>query len=95
VLWKRVITVIFFVIVTTAARRYNYSWAEEEQMADFLEFSIEELMDVEVTTVLKKKQKLFDTAAAIYVITQDDICRSGVTSVPEALRLAPALKLQG
>lgn len=58
-----------------------------------MELSIEELMDIEVTSVSKKKQKLYDAAAAIFVITHDDIRRSGVTSIPDALRLAPGLEV--
>ena len=50
-------------------------------------------MDVEVTSVAKKEQKVGETAAAIFVITQEDIRRSGVTSIPEALRLAPGVEV--
>jgi len=53
--------------------------------------SLEELGNIEVTTVSKGPVKLSQTAAAIYVITQDDIRRSGVKSLPEALRLAPGV----
>ncbi|GJL54754.1 MAG: TonB-dependent receptor [Nitrospirales bacterium] len=58
---------------------------------DLTHLSLEELMNVEVTSVSKKKQKLSGSAAAIFVITQDDIRRSGVTSIPEALRMVPGL----
>ena len=53
--------------------------------------SLEELGNLEVTTVSKGPVKLSQTAAAIYVITQEDIRRSGVRSLPEALRLAPGV----
>lgn len=56
-------------------------------------FSLEELMNVEVTSVSKRPEKLFEAAAAIYVITREDIHRSGVTSIPEALRMAPGLEV--
>jgi iron complex outermembrane recepter protein len=56
-----------------------------------LELSVEELLNVEITSVSKKAQKLADTAAAVYVITNDDIRRSGATTIPEALRLAPGV----
>jgi iron complex outermembrane recepter protein len=59
--------------------------------ANLAELSIEDLMQVEVTSVSKKAQPLFDTPAAIYVITQEDIRRSGATSIPEALRMAPGV----
>jgi len=50
-------------------------------------------MNVEVTSVAKKEQRVAETAAAIFVITQEDIRRSGVTSIPEALRLAPGVEV--
>ena len=60
---------------------------------DLTEFSIEELMDIKVTSVNKKSQRLSDSAAAIFVITREDIRRSGVTSIPEALRMAPGVNV--
>jgi iron complex outermembrane recepter protein len=53
--------------------------------------SLEELGNIEVITASKSPVKLSQTAAAVYVITQEDIRRSGVTSLPEALRLAPGV----
>src|SRR5205823_4646968 len=55
--------------------------------------SIEQLMNVEVTSVSKRPERLAQVASAIQVITQDDIRRSGVTSLPEALRLATNLQV--
>src|SRR5919106_419396 len=57
------------------------------------QLSLEELMGVEVTSVSKKEEKLFDAAAAIYVITQEDIRRSGATSIHETLRNVPGLEV--
>jgi iron complex outermembrane receptor protein len=51
------------------------------------------LMNIEVTSVSKKEEKLFQTAAAVYVITQEEIRRSGLTSIPELLRLVPGLEV--
>src|SRR5438874_3461120 len=50
-----------------------------------------ELMDVDVTSVSKHPEKLSGAASAVQVITGDDIRRSGVSSLPEALRLAANL----
>jgi iron complex outermembrane receptor protein len=58
---------------------------------DLADLSLEELMNIEVYSVAKKNQKLSDSAAAVYVLSQEDIRRSGVTSVPEALRLVPGV----
>lgn len=60
---------------------------------DITQLEIEQLMQMSVTSVGKKSQKLSDAAAAVYVITQEDIRRSGVTSIPEALRLAPGIQV--
>ena len=55
--------------------------------------SLDELSNIEVTSVSKRAQKLSETASAIEVITQDDIHRSGATSLPQALRLAGNLEI--
>src|SRR6266705_4563926 len=55
--------------------------------------SLKELMEVMVTSVSKKAEKLSEAASAITVITQEDIRRSGVSSLPEALRLAANLEV--
>ncbi|MEX0828455.1 MAG: TonB-dependent receptor plug domain-containing protein, partial [Haliea sp.] len=60
---------------------------------DLTAMSLESLMDVEVTSVARKPQRLADSAAAIHVISNEDIRRSGATSIPEALRLAPGLQV--
>ena len=58
-----------------------------------LDLSIEQLLDMEVTSASRKKQPLSQAAAAVFVITQDDIRRSGARNIPEALRLAPGLQV--
>jgi iron complex outermembrane receptor protein len=58
-----------------------------------LELSLDELMQVTVTSVSKKAQRLDETAAAVFVINADDIRRAGATNVPEALRLAPGVQV--
>lgn len=53
--------------------------------------SLDELMDLEVTSVSKRPERLLEAAAAIQVITGEDIRRSGASNIPEALRLASSL----
>lgn len=55
--------------------------------------SLEQLGNIQVTTVSKEPEEVWKTPAAIYVITQDDIRRSGATNIPEALRLAPGVEV--
>ncbi|HWG58208.1 MAG TPA: TonB-dependent receptor plug domain-containing protein [Candidatus Acidoferrales bacterium] len=55
--------------------------------------SLEQLGNVEVTTASKEPEELWQTPAAVYVLTQQDIRRSGATSIPEALRLVPGVEV--
>ena len=59
------------------------------------QLSLQQLMalDVVVTSVAKKPQQLSDTPAAVFVISQDDIHRSGATSIPELLRMVPGIQV--
>jgi iron complex outermembrane receptor protein len=61
--------------------------------ADLNQLSLEQLGNVEVSTVSKELEPMQKTAAAAYVITREDIQRSGATSLPEALRLAPGIEV--
>ncbi|MBD3234426.1 MAG: TonB-dependent receptor plug domain-containing protein [candidate division Zixibacteria bacterium] len=58
---------------------------------DLTDIDLEDLMNIEVVSVSKQEKKLSETAAAIFVITSDDIRRSGYTNIAEVLRLAPGL----
>ena len=74
---------------------YNETRAEDaSQPADLStelkKLDLSQLMDIEVISVSKKLEKLSRAPAAIFVITQEDIRRSGATSLPELLRIAPA-----
>jgi iron complex outermembrane recepter protein len=57
------------------------------------EVPFEELFNLEITTVSKRPERLVDVPSAIQVITSEEIRRSGATSLPEALRLAPNLQV--
>ena len=61
------------------------------QESNSLDLSLQELMNVEVTSVSKQKQPLSNSPAAIYVLTNDAIRHSGATSIPQALRDVPGL----
>lgn len=63
------------------------------QEKDLTTLTLEDFMNLKVTSVEKSPHKLSRTAAAVFVITQDDIRRSGATSLPEVLRLAPGVNV--
>ena len=66
----------------------------QQRKADELaDLSLEELANIEVTSVSRRAERLVDAPASVYVISAEDIRRSGVTSLPEALRLAPNLQV--
>ena len=67
--------------------------AADPPSGNLADLSLEELGNIVVTTVSKRAERLSDAAAAVYVITAEDIRRSGVRSLAEALRLAPNLQV--
>jgi iron complex outermembrane receptor protein len=60
---------------------------------EYLDMDIGQLMQITITSVSKRPQVLSDSSAAVFVITSDDIARSGVTSIPEALRMVPGIQV--
>jgi len=75
---------------TVAAPEVVLAPAADDTLANL---SIEELLNVEVTSVSKKKERKQDAAAAIYVLTQDDIRRSGALNIPDLLRTVPGIEV--
>ncbi len=61
--------------------------------SDLKSLSLTDLGNIEVTTASKEPTEVWQTPAAIYVLTQEDIRRSGATSIPEVLRLAPGVEV--
>lgn len=64
-----------------------------QSLRDLSDLSLEELSQVEITSVSRRPEPLSQAPGAVYVITDEDIRRTGVTSLPEALRLAPNLEV--
>ncbi|HLG42807.1 MAG TPA: TonB-dependent receptor plug domain-containing protein, partial [Planctomycetota bacterium] len=65
----------------------------EDLPDDLSRLSLEELMQIEVTTLSKRSERMFRTPAAVYVITSEEIRRSGLRSVAELLRLVPGVEV--
>lgn len=64
-----------------------------DDIASLKRLPFEELLNLEITTVSKRAERLVDAASAVQVITSEDIRRSGASSLPEALRLASSLQV--
>jgi iron complex outermembrane receptor protein len=79
-------------MIFTFAFGPNPSVAASDQ-TDLTALSLEQLMNLKVTSVAKKPQRVSESAAAVHVITAEDIRRSGATSIPELLRNVPGVNV--
>jgi iron complex outermembrane receptor protein len=88
--------VALLVALTPGAKGNSPQQADSGQNsspAELKNLSLEELSQIEVTTPSKAPVKAFQSPNAIFVITGEDIRRSGATSIPEALRMAPGVEV--
>src|ERR1700704_6264208 len=84
---------LVLVTLTDQMARAQAKQSNQNPPANLKQVSLEELGQIEVTTASKVPVKATRTPAAIYVITQEDIRRSGATCIPEALRMAPGVEV--
>lgn len=68
------------------------AWSHQNS-EDLTSQSLEDLMNVQVSSVSKKEEKLSRTAAAVFVITSEDIHDSGATNIPDLLRMVPGMNV--
>ena len=91
ILFKRVL--VAALVAGVAPSHAQLLADNSDPLGELSRMSLEQLANVEVTSVSKSAQSLSSAPASIYVITREDLLRSGVMSVPEALRLAPNLQV--
>ncbi len=87
---KRCNKSVLLALLLCACIGVSAGWAQE---FDWDEMSLEDLMEVEVFSASKREEPLFVSPAAVYVLTAEDIYRSGATSIPEALRGVPGIEV--
>jgi len=80
-------------VATSQPENQQSEIAEELSVDDLLDLSFDTLLSMPITSVSRKEQKLSTAAAAIYVISNEDIKRSGVTSIADALQMAPGIQV--
>ena len=85
---RRTLITAFAAILVTGSM-----WAQNLVGPDVTAMSVEDLMNLQVSSVSKRSQKVADAAAAVFVITQEDIRHSGARSIPEVLRMVPGLEV--
>lgn len=71
----------------------NYAMPATADAQDYMDLSLEDLMNLEIVSVSKRPEQMNDAAAAVHVITAETIRRSGATSIPEILRLVPGMQV--
>jgi len=88
--WRHAGLVLFWVMASSlpAAEEADLN---RETPDDLTELSLEELINVEITSVSRKEEPIFKAPSAVTIVTGNDIRRSGATSIPEALRMVPGL----
>ena len=92
ILW-RIGWIFFLVLAWLAVHSTTHASDQDNHLLYLKNLSIAQLSSLEVTSVSKTEEKMSDADAAIYVITQEDIRRSGLTSIPELLRMVPGLQV--
>ncbi len=91
---KRTLNSVGYMLGSTFVVASSALHAAVPSIDDLKHLSIEELGDIEITSVSKRAEPLSKAAASVYVITNDDIRRPGAINLPEALRLASNLMVQ-
>jgi iron complex outermembrane recepter protein len=84
--WLRLLLLVPLMLVAAPS-----SGLAQARVSDLTQMSIEDLLNIEITSASRKEQRVADVAAAVFVITHDDIRRSGMTTIPDLLRLAPGV----
>jgi outer membrane receptor for ferrienterochelin and colicin len=79
--------------VGTAAELPGDEFEHGVSLSSLADFDLETLLNMEVTLVSKKEQRLFQSAAAVSVISQEELRRSGATSLAESLRSVPGIEV--
>ena len=87
--------VVLALIVLTGMLNRGFAAPQDDPTngAPLKQLSLAELGNVQVTTTSKEPEQIWKTSSAIYVLTQEDIRRSGATSIPEVLRLVPGVEV--
>ncbi|NOX21255.1 MAG: TonB-dependent receptor [Nitrospirae bacterium] len=93
-IYQKVLILIFSLLISLCLPGVVHAQTDKEELVEELsELSIEELLNLDVLTVEKRAEKILNTPSAVYVITEEDIRRSGVTTIAETLRGIPGIQV--
>jgi iron complex outermembrane receptor protein len=85
--------VVLFTCIGCTTAHAEYDGTNQQSTNRLKQLTLEQLGNIKVTTAQRAPEQVRKTSAAIFVITQEDIERSGATSIPEALRLVPGVEV--
>jgi iron complex outermembrane recepter protein len=91
--WYRLVAIVAVALILLGGEKLMAAEGSSASTNSIADLSLEDLINLKVTSVSKKEEKLNDAAAAIFVLSNDDIHRSGVTTVADALRLVPGMQV--
>ncbi|MBF0165429.1 MAG: TonB-dependent receptor [Magnetococcales bacterium] len=91
--WTRIAPLGLVLATLPATGSGDTGHEQQAQMEQLLNMDFKELVEVRLTSVARRDQKLLETTAAVTVLDQEEIRRSGLTTVPELLRLVPGLNV--
>ena len=89
---KSIFLIIFLFFFPSTVIGYDVGELKKNPK-DLRELSLESLMDIPIFSVSKREESSFEAAAAVYVVSNEDIRRSGAQNIPEALRMVPGLEV--
>jgi len=89
----RFLGALFGILLGVFAPEISYAEGPSDVPADLTRLTLEELMDIQVTSVSKGEEDFSKAPSAIFVLTQEDLRRSGVNTIPEALRMVPGVQV--
>jgi iron complex outermembrane receptor protein len=84
---------ILLMVIATALTNHVAAQDAYRSPAELKKLSLDELVDVQITSAARRPEPLFKAANAIDVVTADDIMRAGVTNIPDALRLVTEVQV--
>ena len=88
---RQMMVTILSATITTLVQAGNA--AQAGSLESLKQLSLEDLANIEVSIASRTPTRLADTAAAVFVITQEDLRRAGITTLPEALRMVPGIQV--
>src|SRR5260370_14128484 len=91
--WRPIVVIVLLLLAGLVAESQADPQTIPRADEPLKQLSLADLGNVEVTTTSKEPEAVLKTPAAVFVINQEEILRSGARNIPEVLRLAPGVEV--